>query len=339
MVKRIIAATVATRGEFGLQRDRSLGHGDDVTGALEPIRATESRIRSWARLVRPKQWAKNALLFLPFAFTLNLYWDVTDPATALSLAQRAAIGFVVYCALASAGYIINDLADIKRDRAHPDKRNRPLASGRIRPVAAGIVGVLLLAISLAVGFALSVPMGWAGVGYAVLTIGYSLVLKHVLIIDILAVAGAYVLRVLAGALVIDVPISPWLYLCTILGALFISIMKRRAEVELLDQDGPAHRKTLDGYSVPLLDQMIAVVTPSMLLAYALYTFTAENLPDQMMWTIPFVIYGLFRYLYLVHNEGIGGKPEDVLLKDVPLLLNVVGWLATSMTILFVFPRT
>ena len=181
-------------------------------------------------------------------------------------------------------------------------------------------------------------MGAVAVGYVALTVGYSVILKNLIILDVLAVAGGYVLRVLAGAVAIDVPISPWLYLCTILAALFISVAKRRNELQVLAEDGAVHRKTLEQYTPALLDQMIAVVTPSTLLAYALYTFTAPNLPNQMMLTIPFVIYGLFRYLYLIHARDMGGSPEDVLFTDRPLLLTIVLWVAAAMAILVIFPR-
>jgi 4-hydroxybenzoate polyprenyltransferase len=296
--------------------------------------------QGWAviRLLRPKQWAKNGLLYLPFFFTLNLYWDLSHPAAALSLFLQATLGFLLFCLLASGTYIINDLMDLERDRAHPQKRHRPLAAGLVSPKLASVLAVALLFLGLLGSFLMSLPMGLVAAFYVLLTVSYSTTLKHIVIIDILAVAGAYLVRVLAGAAAIAVPISPWLYLCTILGALFISIVKRRAEVQLMQAEASNHRATLGEYSVGMLDQMIAIVTPSTLMAYALYTFTASNLPDQMMLTVPFVIYGLFRYLYLIHARNEGGKPEDVLLTDRPILLTVALWLATSVGILLLFPR-
>jgi 4-hydroxybenzoate polyprenyltransferase len=305
---------------------------------LAPIVPNESFARAWFRLLRPRQWAKNALLLLPFAFTVDLAWDLSDPSRALALLKFAGIAFLAFCALASAGYIINDLLDMTRDRAHPSKRFRPLASGRVSPTLAVLAATFLFVVSVVGTFAINIPTGLVGVGYVVLTLGYSALLKHVLILDVIAVAGGYVLRVFAGAVAIDVPISPWLYLCTILGALFIAIAKRRAEVQVLEGAGPDHRPILDGYTLPLLDQFNAVVMPSTLMAYALYTFTAVNLPDQMMLTIPFVIYGIFRYLYLSHAKGLGGAPEEVLLKDPPLLLTVAGWVVASISILIAFHR-
>lgn len=292
----------------------------------------------WVRLLRVKQWTKNGLLFLPFFFSLNLYWDFSQPATALSLLGQAAFGFVFFSLLASGTYIINDIVDLERDRAHPQKRSRPLAASLVNTRVAGVVAGVLLVAGAAGAFAMSVPMGLVALLYVALTVGYSMALKNVVILDVLVVAGAYVVRVLAGAVAIDVPISPWLYLCTVLGALFISLMKRRTEVEMMQGDAAMHRQTLAQYSTGLMDQMIAVVTPSTLMAYALYTFTAANLPDQMMLTVPFVIYGLFRYLYLTHNTDLGGRPEDALLTDRPLLLTVALWLATSVSILLIFPR-
>ncbi|MBI4236717.1 MAG: decaprenyl-phosphate phosphoribosyltransferase [Chloroflexi bacterium] len=301
----------------------------------------ESRAVGLLRVLRPKQWAKNLLLFLPFVFTLNLPgegWDFSHPQRALALASQATLGFLLYCLLAGATYIINDLLDLERDRAHPVKRSRPLAAGVVSPsLAMPVAGTLLLG-GVAGSFLLSPPMGLVSLGYVALTVGYSVILKHLVILDVLAVAGGYVIRVLAGAVVIDVPISPWLYLCTILGALFISAAKRRNEIQILAEDGAAHRRTLAEYTPGLLDQMTAVVTASTLMAYALYTFTAPNLPDQMMLTIPFVIYGLFRYLYLVHSQNLGGSPEEVLLTDRPLLLTVLLWVATALAILWIFPR-
>jgi 4-hydroxybenzoate polyprenyltransferase len=309
-----------------------------MVNEVTPPPSNGGLVSAWLRLLRPKQWVKNGLLLLPFAFTVDMAWTPTDVPGALTLFQFAAYGFGAFCALASAGYIINDLLDVSRDRVHPEKRFRPLASRRISPGAAVSISIVLFAVGTSGAFAINLPTGLVAVGYIALTLGYSSVLKHVLILDVFGVAGGYVLRVFAGALAIDAPISPWLYLCTILGALFIAIAKRRAEVHLLDSAGPQHRPTLDGYTFQLLDQLNAVVMPSTVMAYALYTFTAGNLPDQMMLTVPFVLFGIFRYLYLSHTQGLGGTPEDVLLKDAPLLVTIGSWVATSIAILVAFPR-
>ncbi len=298
----------------------------------------ESTLTAFARLVRPAQWSKNGLLFLPFLFSLNLHWNLEDPGAAAGLLLRAALAALIYCGLSGATYIINDIIDAERDRVHPTKRERPIAAGRVNPRDAGVVAVILLVVCLGASTLLSVWLGLVAAAYVGVTVGYSVRLKNVMIVDVMAVAAAYVIRVLAGAVAIDVPISEWLYVCTTLAALFISIGKRRAEAELMEDGAPNHRGTLDQYSVPLLNQMMAVVTPSTLIAYALYTFTAPNLPPQMMLTIPFVIYGIFRYLYLAQGGRTAGAPERVLLEDRPMILTVGAWLAAIVIILLIFPR-
>ena len=290
------------------------------------------------RLVRPRQWTKNGLLFLPFLFTLNLNWDFGDPTGAFGLLGWAALGAGIYCLLSGATYIVNDIIDVERDRAHPAKRNRPVAAGDIGASGAAVAAVVFLAIGIGGAFWMSANMGFVAAGYVVLTMTYSILLKNLMIVDVFAVAAAYVMRVLAGAVAIDVPISPWLYLCTILAALFIAIVKRRAEVDLMQDDAANHRDTLSEYTPGLLNQMMSVVAPSTVMAYALYTFTAPNLPDQMMMTIPFVIYGLFRYTYLADARRMGGAPERVLLEDRPMLVTVIAWLAAVLAILWLFPR-
>lgn len=290
------------------------------------------------RLLRPTQWTKNGLLFLAFAFSLNLHWDLDDPETALRLLLQAAIGAAIYVGLCGATYIINDILDADRDRAHPTKRERPIAAGYVTPTVGGFVSAALLVVCLGGAFAMSPLMGMIAVGYVSLTISYSALLKNVVIIDVMAVAAAYLVRVMAGAVAIDVPISPWLYVCTTLGALLIAIGKRHGEVGLMEDGASEHRDTLDHYSVPLLNQMIAVVAPSALMAYALYTFTAPNLPGQMMLTIPFMIYGVFRYLQLIRMGHITGEPERVLLQDKPMMLAVIAWMAAVVAILIIFPR-
>lgn len=290
------------------------------------------------RLLRPTQWTKNGLLFLAFAFSLNLHWGLDDPETAFRLLLQAAAGAAIYVGLSGATYIINDIIDADRDRAHPTKRTRPIAAGYITPTVGGFVSAALLVVCLGGAFAMSPLMGLIAAGYVSLTIGYSALLKDVVFIDVMAVAAAYLIRVMAGAVAIDVPISPWLYVCTTLGALLIAIGKRHGEVELMEDGASDHRDTLDHYTVPLLNQMIAVVAPSALMAYALYTFTAPNLPEQMMLTIPFMIYGVFRYLQLIRLGHITGEPERVLLQDRPMMLAVIAWMAAVIAILLVFPR-
>jgi 4-hydroxybenzoate polyprenyltransferase len=250
---------------------------------------------------------------------------------------QAAVAFAVFCAIAGAGYLFNDLADLAQDRLHPHKRLRPIASGRVGRAQAILLGVTLLLSGIATAFALNQRFGLLTVAYVLLSFAYNAGLKHVVLVDVFALATFFVVRVIAGAVAIDVPISPWLYLCTILAALFLGLAKRRHELLLLGEDAASHRQILREYSPTLLEQLIAIVTASLIMAYSLYTFSAENLPrdHSMMVTVPIVIFGIFRYLYLVHRRDAGGSPEEVLLADRPLLLTVVLLAATSIAVLYV----
>lgn len=285
--------------------------------------------------VRPRQWLKNGLVVLPFLFSVNEAWRLADPDSWLPLLVRTVLAGLAFCAVSSAGYLVNDLRDVERDRSHPRKRNRPLASGALGVgTAKAAAGVLVMA-----GGALGIALGWrfAAVmaSYLALTFLYSLALKHLAVVDLLALALGFVLRAVAGGVAIAVPISPWLYLCTLLGALFIAISKRRNELAVLGEGASHHRPILTQYSVELLDQMSVIVTASTVMAYALYTVTAPNLPSSgaMLATVPFVLYGIFRYMLLVQRRGAGGSPEEVLLQDRPLQLTVVLWMVTAVLIL------
>lgn len=303
-----------------------------------PARATntsrhKSRTLPQALLasVRPKQWTKNLLLFLALIFARTL----TDP----SLVLLAGLAFVDFCLLAGATYLVNDLVDLEQDREHPIKRFRPIASGQLPPSVAAAASLALFAPGIALAWAVGTPFLLMAMLYVVLTLSYSFGLKHMVIMDVLAVAAGFVIRAAAGAVAISVPISPWLYVVTILGALFIAISKRRHELLLLQGNAANHRKILEEYSVPLLDQMISVVTSATVIAYSLYTFSAENLPKNhaMMLTIPFLLYGIFRYLYLTHMKDVGGSPEEVLIADRPLLVTILGWGLVSTAILYLAP--
>jgi 4-hydroxybenzoate polyprenyltransferase len=278
--------------------------------------------------IRPKQWSKNGLLFLGLVFSHSL----AHPA----LLSRASLAFLDFCLLASATYLINDLLDAEKDRQHPIKCKRPIASGRISPSLAATTSAVLLIVSLGLAVALGGPYLVSAGLYILLTVTYSVWLKHIVILDVLAVAAGFVIRAAAGAVVIGVPISPWLYVCTMLGALFLVFCKRRHEMVLLEASAASHRRILEEYSIPLLDQMISVVTSATVIAYSLYTFSAENLPrnSAMMLTIPFLLYGIFRYLYLIHVRGVGGSPEELLLTDRPLMATVFGWGVLSTLILY-----
>jgi 4-hydroxybenzoate polyprenyltransferase len=285
--------------------------------------------------MRPRQWTKNGIVFMALIFSINQWWQPEDPATWDHLFLRAFLTAIAFSLASGAEYMVNDVRDIANDRMHPRKRLRPIAAGLLSPAAAMTWAFGLTAAALIIAFAIDWRTGAVLVAYVASTLAYSYALKYQVILDVMSIAAGFVLRAMAGAYAIDVPISPWLYVVTALGALFLAITKRRAEVGLLQADASSHRATLGMYTTALLDQMTAMVTASTVIAYALYTFTAENMPANhtMMLTIPFVAYGIFRYLYLSLTRDEGGSPEEVLLKDVPLLLTVVLWVVTSVAVL------
>jgi 4-hydroxybenzoate polyprenyltransferase len=287
-------------------------------------------VKPLLRAMRPKQWIKNLLIYAALVFDQQLF----QPEPFL----RTTAGFVLFCMGASAVYLVNDLADIERDRQHPKKRQRPLASGELSAGVARITAVLLFGFSIACGFLLSPGFGAILLLYITLNLLYSFWLKHVPIIDVLVLASNYVLRVAAGVTLITVErFSPWMYVCITLLALFIGLGKRRAEMMLLAGEAESHRQVLDGYTIPFIDQLLAIVSSTAIVAYSLYTFSAVNLPENhlMMLTIPFVIYGIFRYLFLIHVEDQGGAPEELLFADKPLMATVVLWGLAVVLILYV----
>lgn len=280
--------------------------------------------------LRPKQWTKNLLVFAGYLFTVE---QGHDPALLL----KVFAAFVAFCAVSGAGYIFNDAADAECDRQHPGKCKRPIASGAISTASAIVFAIALVLGSLWGSFALGYPFGLLVLAYFVLTILYSASLKHVVIVDLLAIAAGFVIRAVAGAVVIGVAISPWLLVCTTLLALFLGLAKRRSELNGLEEAAFGHRKTLGEYTSPMLDQMLNISASAALMAYFLYTFapgskTAANHP-YMMITVPFVIYGLFRYLYLVHTRNAGDSPERILIEDRPMLLNTVLYVIAVMVAL------
>jgi 4-hydroxybenzoate polyprenyltransferase len=240
--------------------------------------------------------------------------------------------------LSGAVYIINDLKDVESDRLHPTKRNRPIAAGKLSRNAAVVAAVVAAIASIGAGFLLSIPFGLISVAYLVLQVGYTYVLKNMVLLDVFVIAAGFVLRVVGGAVVIQVAISPWLYIVTILLSLFLGFSKRRHELVLLNDQAGNHRQILREYTPELLEEILAVVTSSTVMAYSLYTFTYEKLPQNhaMMLTIPFVLYGIFRYLYLVHLKNAGGSPEEVLLGDGPFLVNAILWMLSVIVILYFF---
>jgi 4-hydroxybenzoate polyprenyltransferase len=252
--------------------------------------------------------------------------------------RRATLAFVLFCGLSGAVYLLNDLADLERDRRHPVKRLRPLASGALAPRTAGIVATVLAFSCLGLSFLLGRLFAGCAFVYLALNLLYSFRLKEVVIVDVLCISLSFVIRAVAGAFAVRVAISDWLVICTILLALFLSLAKRRHELTTLSHEASGHRKILAEYSPYLLDQMINVVTASSLIAYAVYTTAAETREkfqtDRLSWTIPFVLYGIFRYLYLVHQKEKGGSPTDVLLTDRPLLGAVALWAAAVVLIIY-----
>ena len=280
--------------------------------------------------LRPDQWTKNLLVFAGLLFGKRLL----DPA---SVADATA-AFVIFCALSGAIYLVNDIVDRDTDRRHPLKSQRPLASGALSvPVAAG-AAVVLIAGGLTAAFLINKSFGMVSAGYVALLLFYSATLKHIVIIDALTIAIGFVLRAAAGAFAIDVQFSPWLLVCTILLALFIALAKRRHELVLLAGGAAGHRPILGEYSEYLLDQMIAMVTASTLVAYVFYTISPETQEKfgtaLLELTIPFPIYGIFRYLYLVHRRDGGGSPAELLLTDRPLLACVALWAASVAFIIY-----
>ena len=281
------------------------------------------------KAMRPKQWAKNIFVLAAVIFDVKLF--VGD------FLLKSLLAFVLFCGISSAVYLINDLADMEKDRQHPAKRERPLASGQLAPSVAVIAAVVLIAICLPGAYLLNRAFAAIAVAYLFTMTLYSFWLKNVVLIDVLIVAAGFVLRVVAGVVLVKTArFSPWLYLCVVFLALFIAISKRRHELVLLDKNANAHRSTFDEYTMPLLDDMTRMVTACTAMAYSLYTFSAPNLPQNhaMMLTIPFVLYGLFRYMYLVHIRHEGGEPEDLVLKDRPLLLTVALWGLTVVATLY-----
>lgn len=302
------------------------------------IAPPESEIHALIRGLRPKQWLKNGIVALALIFSIGQAWIPSQPESWLPLLGRTALAFIAFSLVASAEYLVNDLRDIDADRLHPQKRLRPLAAGTLHPQVAVVAAVLLGGAGLALGLLLNWRFGLLLASYTAITVAYSYVLKHWVIVDVMTIAVGFVLRAAGGAIVIGVPISPWLYLCTILGALFIAITKRRHELVLLGDESGAHRASLDDYTPLLLDQMTSIVTAATIVAYSLYTVTAENLPANhaMLLTLPFVLYGVFRYLFLVYARDEGGSPEEVLLRDRPLLIDIGLWLLSAAAILLIY---
>ncbi len=285
-------------------------------------------LKALIKTMRPRQWSKNIFIFAALVFDKQLFVPVSF--------LRTLAGFFLFCLIASSVYIFNDLFDVEADRQHPEKKNRPIPSGQLPVGIAWSAGVLLTIVALGLAWFLAPAFMAVLALYLVLNILYSKWLKHVPILDVLVLAACFVLRVHAGVTLIDVErFSPWLYVVMTLLSLFLGFGKRRAELALLAHGAGSHRKVLEGYTLPLLDQYIMIVSGTTIVAYSLYTFSAPNVPDNhsMMLTIPFVVYTIFRYMYLIEVKHAGGAPEEVLLTDRPFQVGMVLW---ALTVLAVF---
>lgn len=279
--------------------------------------------------LRPKQWTKNSFIFAALVFDVKLFQS--EPLI------KTILGFVLFCLISGIIYLINDLVDVEKDRQHPTKKYRPIPSGRVPFKVALATAIILTGLCLPLSFLLDTNFGIIATGYWLLLIAYSLLLKNIVIVDVLALAAGYVLRVAAGvALVHAERFSPWLYVVTVLLALFLGLGKRRQELVLL-KGATSTRSILNEYNLAFLDEMMAIVTAGTVMTYAFYTFTAPNLPSNhlMMLTIPFVLYGIFRYLYVIHVQGNGAAPDEVVLDDRPLQISIALFGLAVIIILYI----
>jgi len=291
-------------------------------------------IKNIIRAMRPHQWTKNFFIYAALIFSQNIF--------NLPLLLKTTIAFSAFCLISSALYIFNDLKDLEEDKLHPLKSKRPIASGKIKKSTAILVIIVLSLLGFSAAFALNKNYFIITLVYFLLQVSYSIKLKHIVILDVFVVALGFLIRVVAGGLAIEVSLSSWLLICTILLALFLALSKRRHELVLLEDEASEHRPILEEYSPYLLDQMIAVVTASTVIAYCLYTISEETVTKfgttNLIFTVPFVLYGIFRYLYLIHQKSEGGSPEALLVKDKPLLIDIFLWIGAAVVILYLSAR-
>ena len=289
----------------------------------------QQRLAGLVRSLRPQQWVKNGFVLVPLVFS--------DHVRDVPAIGRVVLAVAAFCAASSAMYLVNDLLDAPRDRVHPVKRLRPIASGLVPFSWAFLSAGTLTGIAVAISFAVGRPFLLVLGAYVVLTLLYSAGLKRAVFVDVLVVAAGFVLRVVGGAVVIPVPVSSWLLLCAYLLALYLALGKRRAELVLLGEGAGDHRAVLGHYSLPLVDQSISVILGATVVAYAVYTVAPETVAkvgsSGLMTTVPIVIYGLFRYLYLLHRQDLGGNPAKTLLTDLPLAACVILWLAVAAVVI------
>ncbi len=311
-----------------------MGTADQIDNPVAP-RALALDPLALLKALRPLQWVKNGLVFLPFIFAIDVAWSTEDLDPVPGLLLKLLLVALAFCALSSAVYLFNDLMDRTEDRRHPVKRNRPVASGKVGvPVAASVM-ILLAAVGLVVMVLVEPLLGVAGGAYALINVGYSLGLKHVVLLDAFSVTSGYVIRAVAGAVALDVAASPWLYATTGAGALFIVLGRRYAEVRLAGDSATEQRTVLKDYAGPFINQLLIVSAAAAWLSYTFYTVEATNLPDNntMLFTLPLVTFGLFRYLYLLNNSEQAEAPEQLIIRDLPLVLSIIGWVAASVLVL------
>lgn len=300
------------------------------------------RIRDIFELIRPQQWTKNLVVFAAILFSPTRV-AVENPFVILKVLQA----FLAFCCLSGAIYSFNDWKDLESDKQHPVKCKRPLPSGRILPSVGLMISAGLASGGLLWAFALDIWFGWIGVAYVIINLAYSLGLKQIVILDVLVLSMGFVLRAMGGIAVIwryipDFYLSYWLLLCAFLLSLFLALAKRRHEIVLLGEQAASHRASLMHYSTVFIDQMLAVLGATTLLAYSLYTISDDTLRHYgtraLFWTIPFVVYGLFRYLYLIYNRVQGGDPTQILLRDRPTIINVLLWILSAALIVYFVSR-
>lgn len=283
----------------------------------------KAKAKGIIRLLRPKQWIKNSFVLAALLFAVKFYEVVS-----LTQALMAVISF---CMISSTVYIFNDIVDLEEDKHHPKKKNRPIAAGIVSKIEGLLIMSLLLPLTLAIGLKLGFPFFGIILLYIINNILYTFYIKHIVILDVMSIAAGFLLRVIGGAFAINVTISPWILLCTLLLALFLGFSKRRHEITTLEKDANKHRKILDEYSLEFIDNMLSIVTATILMSYSLYTFEKGH---SLMVTIPFVLYGIFRYQYLVYKKMEGGSPEETVVSDKPLLVDILMWILTSLLILY-----
>jgi 4-hydroxybenzoate polyprenyltransferase len=287
-------------------------------------------VRHIVSSMRPQQWIKNFFLFAALIFSGNLFHT--------EALFHVGVGFLIFSLGASGVYLLNDITDLEKDKLHPIKSHRPLPAGKLPVGVARFASAILLGVALLAAFALQTGFALVLLVFIVINLLYSYFLKHVVILDVMTISAGFVLRVLAGAVIIGVPTSEWLIICTILLSLFLGFSKRRHELTVLETQATTHRSVLEYYTPYFLDQMIGIVTASTVMSYALYTISEETVrkfgTNKLIYTVPFVLYGIFRYLYLVHRKVEGGNPTKIALSDLPLLINMVLWIVTASIIIY-----